>query len=102
MSITVVVQMTVKPGMEEAHEARLKVALPETRNAEGCLELIAHRDLDQPNRFMVVERWTTREAYQAYVDWRTEIGSLKAMAERLAAPLEFRFLEVVATTAAAS
>lgn len=98
MTVTVVVQMRVKPGMEQAHADRLKVALPETAGAEGCLELIAHRDQDQPDRFVVIERWTSREKYQAYVDWRTESGSLDAMRERLAEPLSFTYLDVIAQT----
>jgi len=95
MSITILVELRVKPALVGVVAERLKVALPETRQADGCLELTAYRDLDEPNRFIVVERWSSREAYQAYLDSRRQTGSLDAMAARLESPIGVTYLEAI-------
>jgi quinol monooxygenase YgiN len=97
MSITIIVQLHARPGQEQAVADRFQVALPQTRQADGCLGLTAFRNVDQPRRFTVIERWSSREAYQAYVEWRRSTGSLDAMAARLESPIDVSYLEPVAT-----
>lgn len=93
MSITVIVEMHARPECVDVLLERFKVAMPETRQAKGCLELQANRDLDDPNHLMVLERWASREDYQAYFNWRKQSGSLDTMASRLTQPLKVIYLE---------
>lgn len=93
MSITVIVDLHAKPECTQLIIDRFKVALPETRSAKGCIELKANRDLDDPNHLMVIERWASREDYQAYFKSRQQSGSLDTMASRLAQPLKVIYLE---------
>jgi quinol monooxygenase YgiN len=93
MSITVLVELRVKPGLEALVADRLKVAIPETRKSDGCLDITAHRDLDNPRRFVIIERWSSRESYQAYADWRRSTGSADSMAARLESPSSVTYLE---------
>jgi quinol monooxygenase YgiN len=95
MSITIIVELRVKSGLEGAVADRLKVAVPETRSIEGCLEITAHRDVDKPNHFVVIECWSSREAYQAYADSRRQSGALDVMAARLESPMNVTCLEAI-------
>jgi quinol monooxygenase YgiN len=54
----------------------LRTALPDTRAFDGCEGVTVHRDLDEPNRIVMVERWASREHYVKYVEWRSTRGSL--------------------------
>ena len=42
--------------------------------------------MDESGNLVFYERWETREHYQKYLAWRTETGTLAALASKLTGP----------------
>jgi len=60
--VTVIAEMTARPGKEEELKRHLLVLVEHTRPEEGCVQYDLHvSDLD-PRKFVFVENWTTSEA----------------------------------------
>ena len=84
MPITVLLQLTAKPGEGDALAAALDAFLPDTRAFEGSLGVEELRDLDNRDNLVVLERWRSRDDQAAYSAWRAEQGALGSIAELLA------------------
>jgi quinol monooxygenase YgiN len=93
MSVRVVVDMYLKPEAVGPMKAGMRAMLPETREFEGCEEVLLHEDQDDPNHFMIIERWASRDRYQAYLDWRSQRGEMST--DPFTAPMRFTFLDLV-------
>ena len=48
--------------------------LPETRSYPGCIQIEMFNDQADPAQVVCIEKWESREAYDAYIAWRTETG----------------------------
>jgi quinol monooxygenase YgiN len=75
--ISVVAVALARPDAIATVEAAIRRCIPETRKEEGCLLYTAHQDLDQPGRFVFIERWTGRDA----LDLHTKTPHFLALAE---------------------
>jgi hypothetical protein len=42
---------------------------------------------------MIIERWASRDRYQAYLDWRSQRGEMST--DPFTAPMRFTFLDLV-------
>ena len=55
----------------EGEEATILEAMrhlaPASRSEAGCLQYVAHQDLDDPRRFMFYEQYVDEAAFQAHV-----------------------------------
>lgn len=76
----VVVHMLVRPGKADEAIAALSTLIEHTRNEDGCLLAVLHRDIHDPDALLVVERWASRESHDAHLDTAhvhelTEIGA---------------------------
>ena len=60
--VTVIAEMTAKPGKEEELKRHLLVLVEHTRQEEGCVQYHLHVSDDDSRKFVIVENWTTREA----------------------------------------
>jgi quinol monooxygenase YgiN len=76
MSCYVMVEFTAKPGTGPAVLGALRVALPDTRNKEGCESLDVTVNQDDRDNMLLVMRWTSRKHYQTYRDWPEANGDL--------------------------
>lgn len=96
MSILLLFELTAGPDRVDDLKAFLASSLDDTRAWEGCESITAHQDQDAPDRILLVERWTTREAYERYQAWRDsraeEAGGVRAM---VAGPPARRFFDDV-------
>ena len=54
------------PGKEAALEAVIRPCVEASRKDEGCLYYTAHRDLNEPGRYVFVERWASKEPLAAH------------------------------------
>ena len=78
--IYVVATLTIHPGMIETLLAAAKPAIAETRKEVGCLSYDLHQSATEPNTFVFVERWESRENLTAHFDaphfkaWRAAGG----------------------------
>lgn len=64
--IYVIATTQVKPECRDAFMAGAKECIAETRKEKGCISYEYHTGMDDPNRFVVVERWESREDLNAH------------------------------------
>jgi quinol monooxygenase YgiN len=79
MSMLVLLQIEAAPGKEEEVASLFAEFLPDTRRFDGCHSVSFHQAQDSATRFVVVERWTTKEHHEAYSRWRGERGDSDRM-----------------------
>ena len=82
--IYVVATTQMKPESREAFIAGHKQCIAETRKEKGCLSYEGHTSVNDPNVYVVVERWESRENLNAHGKaphmkvWREISAPLKA------------------------
>ncbi|MCP9629909.1 antibiotic biosynthesis monooxygenase [Rhodopseudomonas palustris] len=82
--IYVVATTQVKPESRDAFIAGAKACIAETRKEKGCISYENHISINDPNTFVVVERWESREDLNAHARaphmkvWRELSTPLKA------------------------
>jgi quinol monooxygenase YgiN len=64
--IYVVATTQVKPGQRDAFIKGAKECIAATRQEKGCLSYESHTSINDPNLFVVVERWESREDLNAH------------------------------------
>lgn len=72
--IAVVAISVAKPGYEEQLREALEGIVGPTRNEQGALQYDLHRDVQEPRRFVFVERWESQEALAAHAKIRAHRG----------------------------
>lgn len=60
--IAVVAISVAKPGYEEQLRKAAEGIVGPTREEQGALQYDLHRDVQEPRRFVFVERWESQEA----------------------------------------
>lgn len=82
--VYVVATTQVKPEHRDAYLAGAKECIAETQKEKGCIYYDSHVSVNDPNRFVVVERWATREDLAAHArsphmkTWRSLSAPFKA------------------------
>jgi quinol monooxygenase YgiN len=82
--IYVIATTPVKPGQIDSFTAGHKKCIAETLKEKGCLAYEGHTTIHDPNTYVVVERWETRDDLNAHGRaphmkvWREYSASLKA------------------------
>ena len=64
--IYVVATSQVKPESRDAFIEGAKECIAATRKEKGCIAYESHTSINDPNLFVVVERWETREDLNAH------------------------------------
>ncbi|MGF6956173.1 putative quinol monooxygenase [Paraburkholderia youngii] len=64
--IAVVAISVAKPGHEELLREALEGIVGPTRKEAGVLQYDLHRDVQEPRRFVFVERWESQDALAAH------------------------------------
>jgi quinol monooxygenase YgiN len=65
--VMVVVLSRAKPGRGDDAEAAFRALAEVTHDEEGCLLFALHRVPAEPDRLVLIERWTSREALDAHL-----------------------------------
>lgn len=65
--LTVVAEMTAKPGCEEALKAVLTSLVAPTRSEEGCICYDLHVATGEPGKFLFFEKWTGQDALSKHL-----------------------------------
>jgi len=94
MACYVMLEFTAKRGTGSDVLQVLRVALPDTRNKDGCESLDVTVNQDDPDNMLLVMRWTSRRHYQTYRDWRETSGDVKRLADATVGGLSTRFFDV--------
>ncbi|MEM7525774.1 MAG: putative quinol monooxygenase [Pseudomonadota bacterium] len=67
MPLTILAQITAKPGQEDLVRAELEKLVPITRAEAGCITYDLHVDNAQPGFFVFYETWESRALWQAHM-----------------------------------
>lgn len=95
MTVTVVLRLQIRPEYVDAIAADFLENLPDTRGYDGCYELVAYRNQDNPGEIVEVQRWESREHYEKYISWRTETGMADHLISMLSGPPEIRYYDAI-------
>ena len=64
-SVTITVSYHAQPGKEAVARAELAALIATVQQREpDCLGITLHQHQDDPRRFLLFERWTSRAAYE--------------------------------------
>ena len=93
--VVVVATFRVHPGKGEEAVAAFAPTIEQTHAEEGCLAYALHRDVNDPDVLVLVERWTDREALGSHLQqsYVSQLG--EAASEFLAEPPTIHFAEPV-------
>lgn len=64
--VRVVALLRTLPGRHAEQVAAFEALAPLVRAEDGCLQYDLHVDLDDPDHFVVIEQWASREALAAH------------------------------------
>jgi quinol monooxygenase YgiN len=95
MSILVLLELPAAEGKVDEMIEVLSRSLVDTRARKGCEFVTVHRDTEDPNRVLLVEKWATREDDTAYREWRAGEGAVKEMAGLVGGPPTIRYFDDV-------
>ena len=90
MSILVILECNTNPANAKDLKDFLRDDLFHTRGFDGCNSITIHENRDDPNNFVFVENWDSKEQYEKYIGWRTERGDMGKLAGWMAGPPSIR------------
>ena len=67
MACTVILELNVKSDSADDVAESFKSTFPDTRSYDGCIDVYATRNQDNPDNFLLVETWESREKYEKYL-----------------------------------
>jgi quinol monooxygenase YgiN len=94
----VVVVAIVSAAAGKGAEAEALIAgtlIPPTHAEDGCITFALHRDLADPDRLVLVERWSSREALDRHLAADHLAAFRAAVASLSAAPAQVVLLEAI-------
>ena len=86
MTITSILDVHVKAHDAAGAPAVFRSVLEATRNFDGCLGVEVFLDEADETHFVVIEKWESLEADDAYRAWRKTPAGASAFGSILAAP----------------
>jgi quinol monooxygenase YgiN len=95
MSVLVTLDLRVKPENAGDLKNWLRGELHHTRGFDGCNGITIHTDQDDPNRFLFVEDFDSRQQYEKYLAWRMERGDGEKMMAWLVGEPSVRYYDNV-------
>ncbi len=60
--------LRLRPGSFAAHAEAAKVNIAATRREEGCISYDLHQSVTDPDTYVFVERWASREALARHME----------------------------------
>lgn len=93
MTCKIVLEIKVQPEHVGDVLETIGEQLPETRDREGCLEVYAYQDQDDPTTIVAIQEWETRAQYEEYFAWRGTRGDLATLQQWLTQPISLRFFD---------
>jgi quinol monooxygenase YgiN len=93
MSVTVLLEATVKPEEVSNMKSYLAEILPDSRKYEGCKGMEVYFNTEDEDNMILLERWDSRQHHEKYLGWRTETGVMDKLGGMLAGPPSIRYFE---------
>jgi quinol monooxygenase YgiN len=92
MSVLFILELKIEPDKVDEYLAQFPALFPETRAFDGCEEITAHQNDEDPTDVVLLERWASKEHHQRYVAWRQERGDMERLNQGLAGPPKTRYV----------
>jgi quinol monooxygenase YgiN len=64
--VVVAATVQVRPDAQDEALAAITTAIEATHGEPGCLAYALHRDLEEPARFVILEKWATAAALEEH------------------------------------
>ena len=93
MSVTVLLEMQVKPDAVGEMKSNLKKMLPDTRAFDGCQSIDIYGNTEDSGNLVFYERWESRKHHESYMAWRRETGAMDQAAAMLVGTPSIRYFE---------
>lgn len=93
MTCKIVLEIKVQPEHVGDVLETIGDQLPTTRDREGCIEVYAYQDQDDPTTIVAIQEWETREQYEEYFEWRGKRGDLETLRQWVTQPISLRFFD---------
>jgi len=93
--VVVVAVVTAAEGKGPEVEGLIRSLIPPTHAEDGCITFALHRDLADPRRLVLVERWTSRDALDRHLAAEHLAAFRAAVAPLSAAPAQVVVMEAV-------
>lgn len=90
-SVVVVASFKAREGKVEEVIAGLTPVIEQTHGEAGCLSYALHRDTNDPDTLVLVERWTSQVALESHFQQPYMAGLGELAADLLAEPPVLRF-----------
>ena len=94
-SLTVVAQITAKPGKEGQVRQELLAMIAPSRKDAGCLNYDLHQATDNPARFMFHENWTSKAALDQHLQQVHVQSALARLGPWVAEPAQITLWEPI-------
>ncbi|GEM_PF-347142 len=91
--VTVIARSKAKPGFEPVLEAVIRAAVTPTHAEEGCLKYSFQRCLEDPSSYVIVEKWTSKEALDLHLTSPHIAELFSKLPDLLAGPPEIQLFE---------
>ena len=81
MSVSVLLEGTLKDGLVEQFTQICTDAFSVTRAFDGCQNINLTLNVENPNNYVLTEVWDSKEHYEKYLAFRTEDGTVGAIGD---------------------
>ncbi|GAN69558.1 putative quinol monooxygenase [Acetobacter orleanensis] len=94
--ITVVAFVKAKPGAEQQVADAMKGCVAPTRQEAGNLSYVPQKDQDDPQTFVFVERWVSRQSLNEHMETPHFKAMIASVQDLLDAPVTVHVLKPLA------
>lgn len=95
MGVFIIVSGRTKSETQQLLQLKMKELFPETREYAGCQGVTMHVEQDDPQNFVLVEHWESKDHYEKYLGFRQETGVLDELVAMLEGPPTIRYFDQV-------
>ena len=81
MSVSVLLEGTLKDGLVEQFSQICTDAFSVTRAFDGCQNINLTLNVENPNNYVLTEVWDSKGHYEKYLAFRTEDGTVGAIGD---------------------
>ena len=94
MAVRLVVTLMAKPGMRDAYASALQGTIEITHGESGCEQYELFHSREDPDKLVLLERWTTPEHLDAHMEAMRARGPIPGGEFRAEAGANFERYEV--------
>ena len=97
MTVSVILEGTLKDREIENFTGICKEAFKVTRAFDGCQGIDLTYNTEKPNNWIFTEVWDSKANYEKYLQFRTEDGTLDAVASLCEDAPSIRIFDIIPT-----